>query len=68
MDASSGTMYVWCIVVLDSKFYILEISQHKDRKESRGAFVPRAKVMIMGENSGDRGPLEPYPSFPLESF
>jgi hypothetical protein len=31
MDASSGTMYVWCIVVLDSKFYILEISQHTPR-------------------------------------
>ena len=33
----------------------------KDRKESKANFVPRAKVMIMGENSGDRGPLEPYP-------
>jgi hypothetical protein len=31
MDASSGTMYVWWIVVLDSKFYILEISQHTPR-------------------------------------
>ncbi len=33
----------------------------KDRKESKAAYVHRTKVMIMGENSADRGPLEPYP-------